>query len=296
MPGRLTRWLAALAFTALLATGGAAATAARAATRSHVVVIVMENKEYGQVIGSGSAPYTNRLARRYGLATAAYGIRHPSLPNYLALTGGSTFGIDSDCTDCHVGARNLVDQLEAAHRTWGGYMEGLPRTCFTGASAGVYAKKHNPFAYYDDIAGNPARCGRVVASGRLNARRLPDFAFLSPGLCNDTHDCSVATGDHYLSRLVPPLLRGLGPHGFLVLTYDEGESGGSCCADAHGGRVVTIVAGPDVRRGARLRTPVDHYGTLRTIEDAFRLDHLGRAGCGCSGSLRGLFRRAPRLR
>src|SRR3954449_2587231 len=116
---------------------------ARAATASHVVVIVMENKEYGDVIGNRSAPYTNRLARRYGLATASYGNRHPSLPNYLALTGGSTFGIDSDCTDCHVGARNIVDQLEDAHRSWGGFMEGLPRTCFTGGTAGEYAKKHN---------------------------------------------------------------------------------------------------------------------------------------------------------
>jgi hypothetical protein len=256
----------------------------------------MENKEASQVVGSRDAPYLNRLVRRYGVATASYGIRHPSLPNYLALTSGSTHGIDSDCTDCHVGARNLVDQLEAAHRTWGAYMEGLPQTCFAGASSGVYAKKHNPFAYYDDIAGDPGRCSHVVAAGRLDPRHLPDFAFLSPGLCHDTHDCDVGAGDRYLSRVVPPLVRGLGPHGFLVLTYDEGESQGGCCADAHGGRVVTIVAGPDVRRGARQRTPVDHYGTLRTIEDAFGMPHLGRAGCACSGSLRGLFRRAPHLR
>jgi hypothetical protein len=273
----------------------ALAAPARAAAASHVVVIVMENKEYGQVIGSHGAPYTNRLARRYGLATASYGIRHPSLPNYLALTGGSTFGIDSDCTDCHVRARSIADQLEDAHLTWGGYMEGLPRTCFKGATSGVYAKKHNPFAYFDGIANDPARCRHVVASGRLDPKHLPSFAFLSPGLCHDTHDCSVGTGDRYLAKVVPPLLRGLGPHGFLVLTYDEGESGGGCCTDAHGGRIVTIVAGPDVRRGARLRRPVSHYGTLRTIEDAFGLPHLGRAACACAGSLRGLFRRAPHL-
>src|SRR3954462_4674897 len=97
------------------------------AKTSHVVMIVMENKEYDDVIGSPDAPYINRLARRYGLATASYAIRHPSLPNYLALTGGSTFGIDSDCTDCHVSGRNIADQLEDAHRSWGGFMEGLPR-------------------------------------------------------------------------------------------------------------------------------------------------------------------------
>jgi membrane protein DedA with SNARE-associated domain len=290
--------VAAAVLAAVLVSAGGAPEA-QAAPASHVVVIVMENKSYGQVIGSRGAPYTNRLARRYGLATASYGIRHPSLPNYLALTGGSTFGISSDCTDCHVGARNIADQLEAAQRSWGAYLQGLPRPCFLGAGSGRYAKKHNPLAYYDDIAGNPARCAHLVPASRLDgdlrAGRLPSFAFLSPDLCNSTHDCGVGTGDRYLARVVPRVLRGLGPHGFLVLTYDEGESSGGCCQYASGGRIVTIVAGPDVKRGARLRTPVDHYGTLRTIEDAFGLPPLGRAACGCSGSLRPLFRRAPHI-
>jgi hypothetical protein len=273
--------------------------AVRASRSSHVVVLVMENKSYGQVIGNRGAPYTNRLAGRYGLATASYGIRHPSLPNYLALTGGSTFGITDDCTDCHVGARNIVDQLEGAHRSWAGYMEGLPKPCFLGAGSGRYAKKHDPFAYYDDIAGNPARCGHIVPasllSGDLRQGRLPDYAFVAPDLCHDTHDCDVRTGDRYLASVVPGVLKALGPHGFLVLTYDEGESSGGCCKDAHGGRVVTIVAGPDVRRGARLRSPVDHYGTLRTIEQAFGLPPVGRAACACSGTLNGLFRRRPHV-
>src|SRR3954468_5685081 len=93
---------------------------------SRVITIVMENKEYGDVIGDRDAPYVNRLARRYGLATRSYGVRPPSLPDYLALTSGSTHGIDSDCTDCHVSARNLVDQLEAARITWKAYMEDMP--------------------------------------------------------------------------------------------------------------------------------------------------------------------------
>ena len=83
-----------------------------AARSSHLVEIVMENREYGDVIGSPSAPYVNRLARRYGLATASHAITHPSLPNYIALTSGTTGGIESDCTSCSVDARNLPDQLE----------------------------------------------------------------------------------------------------------------------------------------------------------------------------------------
>jgi hypothetical protein len=101
------------------------------------------------------------------------------------------------------------------------------------------------------------------------------------------HDCSVATGDRFLSVLVPRLLQGLGPHGYLVLTFDEGIS-----AVHGGGRITTIVAGPDVVRGGKLAGDVDHYGVLRTIEDTFGLPHLGAAADPHNGSLRGLFARA----
>src|SRR5205823_3906477 len=84
------------------------------AERSRVIVIVMENAEYGEVIGSGAAPFVNRLARRYALASSSFAIGHPSLPNYLALTSGSTQGINSDCTDCRATGLSIVDQLEAA--------------------------------------------------------------------------------------------------------------------------------------------------------------------------------------
>ena len=127
-------------------------------------------------------------------------------------------------------------------------MEGLPSPCSQVAGAGRYAKKHDPFMYYDDVARNPRRCRRVVGFGDLvrDLRRgtLPAFAFVSPDLCHDTHDCDVATGDRFLSGLVPRLLRELGPRGFLVLTWDEGSSTAGCCTDAHGGRIATIVAGP----------------------------------------------------
>jgi hypothetical protein len=269
-------------------------------TSSHVVTIVMENREYGEIIGSPDAPYTNRLARRYGLATRSYGVRHPSLPDYIALTSGSTHGISSDCTDCHVGARNIVDQLEGARISWKGYFEDMPSPCFEGATAGAYAKKHNPFLYYDDVVSRPSRCRKVVPltqlSGDLRRGAMPTYAFISPNLCNDTHDCDVRTGDRFLARLLPSVLRALGPHGFLILTYDEGSSNAGCCGGSRGGHIATIVAGPDVRRGARDGRPVDHYGVLRTIEDALRVGHLGAAADRRHGDLRGLFTRAPKLR
>ncbi len=269
-------------------------------TSSHVTVIVMENKEATDVVGSSSSPYVTALAHRYAMATRSYAIRHPSLPNYLALTSGSTHGITSDCTDCHVGARNIVDQLEAAGLSWKAYMEDLPAPCSQVASAAGYAKKHDPFMYYDDVAHDPGRCRKVVGFDRLSAdlRRgtLPTFSFISPNLCDDTHDCDVPTGDRFLAGLVPRLLRETGPHGFVVLTWDEGTTDDGCCVDARGGRIATIVAGPDVRRHARSARPVDHYGVLRTIENALRLPPLGGAAHRRSGTLDSLFAHIHRAR
>ena len=271
-----------------------------AADVSRVVVIVMENREYGRIVGSDKAPFLNRLIRDGGLATRFYGTQHPSLPNYIALTGGSTFQIQSDCKYCHIKATNIVDQLEGAGISWKAYIEDMPTFCYGGAIAGDYAKKHNPFAYYDTITTNPARCRRVVPATELTPDiendRLPRFVWLTPDLCNDMHNCRIGTGDRYLSRIVPPLLSALGPHGFLAITWDEGSSDKGCCRYATGGRIPTVLAGPDIRAGARSARPVDHYSLLRTIEEAFGLPPLRRAGCTCSPPLDDLFRHPPRPR
>ncbi|HEY7967709.1 MAG TPA: alkaline phosphatase family protein [Solirubrobacteraceae bacterium] len=261
----------------------------------------MENKAAGSVIGSRDAPYANSLARRYGLAEASYAITHPSLPNYMALTSGSTEGITSDCWPCVVGGANIVDQLEAAGISWRAYLEGVPSACYRGEGAGGYAAKHNPFIHYRDVAGSAKRCARLVGFGALasDLRRgtLPAFAWITPNLCDDTHDCDVATGDRFLERTVPPLLRELGPHGFLVITWDEGVDAAGCCAgQAAGGRIATIVAGPDVRPGGRSDRPLSHYGVLATIEQALGLARLGGAARAVNGTLDPLFSVAPRLR
>jgi len=142
-------------------TAGAAATAHLPAF-THIFIIVMENKGYDQVIGNAEAPYLNTLAAQYSLATNYYANTHPSLPNYLALTGGDTFGITRDCPDCTVAQPNLVDQLEAAGKSWKAYMESMPRPCFVGDAAPLYRQKHNPFIYYDDVRTNPERCSKIV--------------------------------------------------------------------------------------------------------------------------------------
>jgi hypothetical protein len=287
-------------FTALLCAGCSHAAPGRplgvgavarlpASAASHVVVIVMENAEYGEVIGSRDAPYANALARRYALATHSFAITHPSLPNYLALVSGSTHGVSSDCTGCAVSGPSIVDQLEAAHLSWRAYMEDMPHACFRGASARGYAKKHDPFIYFSTVSRSPTRCSRLVGfpelGADLRAGRLPAFAWITPNLCDDGHDCGVRGGDRFLARTVPALLHELGPHGLLVVTWDEGSSESGCCGVARGGHVATILAGPGARAGARDSAPVDHYGLLGTLERQLGLPPLAGAADPRSGTL-----------
>jgi phosphatidylinositol-3-phosphatase len=300
-------WLAVaavVAATTLVACGGGGglrpatpSPPAAASKESRVVVIVMENREYGRILGNSKAPYLNRLARDGGVATRFFGTRHPSLPNYIALTSGSTFTIQSDCKYCHIKATNIVDQFEAAHVSWKAYIEDMPTFCYGGAVAGNYAKKHNPFAYYDTVTRDPARCRRVVPAtelrGDIRTGRLPRFVWITPNLCDDMHNCKVGDGDRWLASVVPPLLRSLGPHGFLAITWDEGSSDLGCCRYAVGGHIATLLVGPDVRPGGRMTRPADHYSLLRTIEQAFGLRPLRRAGCPCSPPLNDLFVRPP---
>jgi hypothetical protein len=259
---------------------------------AHIAVVVMENEEYGDIIGSQATPYINHLAREYALARSMFAIAHPSLPNYLALTGGSTFGISSDCTDCTVHKTSLVDQLSAAHVSWKAYMEDLPHPCFDGPQAGGYAKKHDPFIYYARVFTQPSRCRRIVPLTQLATDErdggLPSFMWITPNLCHDMHDCPPAVGDRFLSRLLPALLDALGPRGLLILTWDESVTDDGCCRLAAGGHIATILAGPGARRGARLTVPVDHYSTLQTIEDLLGLPRLRGAACACTPSLQPL--------
>jgi hypothetical protein len=242
---------------------------------THVVVVVFENEEATSIDGNPDAPTFNALARRYAPLTTYDAIGHPSLPNYLALVSGSAHGIRSDCTDCLVRGRSLADTLEAAGKTWKTYAEDLPYPGFTGGYSGRYAKKHDPFLYFRDVVESRSRRNRVVPFPQLGhdlvRRRLPDFSLLIPNLCNDMHDCSVATGDAWLKAHVAPLLHSPQLRGGVVfVVFDEGTSdrGG-------GGRIEALALGPTVRRGSRFARATNHYGLLRTIEDAWGLPRLG---------------------
>lgn len=266
--------LAALALVAAALLGCRAATGATNAVPDfdHVVVVVFENKESGSVLGAHDAPTFNLYGRVYARATQYYGVAHPSLPNYLALIAGSTFGHTTNCVDCPIGAQSLSDTIGASGRTWKAYAEGLPSRGFLGGASGRYTKKHNPFAYFTSITLSPARRERIVPLEELAADAksgaLPDFSFVVPDLCSSMHDCPVRAGDLWLRRVVGPLLKL--PRTAIFITFDEGATW-----VRGGGHIPTLVVGTAVRPNSAFRRITNHYGLLRTIEDAWQLPRLG---------------------
>ena len=250
---------------------------------SHVFLIVMENEESTGIMGNNAAAYINALATGHGLATQYFAVSHPSLPNYLALTAGSTEGIASDCTGCYVDATNIADQVESSGRSWKAYLESMPSSCYVG-DAYPYMQKHNPFIYYNDVRTNPARCAEHVVpftqlSTDLVNGTVPNLVWITPNMCNDMHDCSIATGDAWLANVVPGILASSAFQngGVLFITWDEGESSAGCCGNAAGGQVATLVIAPNGVAGLRSTIAETHYSLLRTIEDAWGLSALGQA-------------------
>lgn len=251
----------------------------------HVFLLLMENKDYAEVIGNPDAPYLNDLAARFTLGEDYHAIRHPSLPNYLALLTGSTLGVTDDCTDCFFDARSLVDSLEARGRTWKSYQEDLPEPCFLGVAADAYAMRHDPFVYLRSVRDDAERCQHVVPLTQLDADLAagspPDLIWITPNVRNDMHDESVAFGDRWLAGFVPRILESPAwqANGALMIVWDEGRSAtpDTCCAGAVGGHVPFLLLTPTRPAGVHLTMPLTHYGLLAGIERAWGLDRLGHS-------------------
>jgi phosphatidylinositol-3-phosphatase len=245
----------------------------------HVYLIVFENHGYDAVVNGKQMPYLQNLIRQGGLATAYHAIGRPSQPNYIALFSGDVHDIDDDANH-DIDAANLADQLEAKGRSWSVSAENLPNGCFTGATAsggrdgpGTYARKHEPAISFLSISRNPARCGRIHDLTAFDPAEA-DFQLIVPNLCNDAHDCPLATADTWLSKVVPKILESetFKKDGLLVVTFDE--------ADSRGGTQVALVAvGQSVPPGTTSDVPTTHYSLLRTIEDNWGLGCLAQS-CG----------------
>jgi hypothetical protein len=262
------------------------APAAKVPVFSHVMVIVLENHEYGFVVGNNSQmPILNRLAGENTLLTQYYAVGHPSLPNYIALVSGDTQGITTDCSNCFVGATNLADLLNKANLTWKTYQEDMPSPCFVG-SAGTYAQRHNPFIYFNDVRTDAELCqANVVPLTQLDTDLangvLPNFSFIMPNLCNSAHDCDLAVADRWLGAMITKLTsaKSYDDHSLIIVTFDEGQGSHSCCGlpKSAGGQVATLLISPLAKAGFQDPTPYSHYSILKTLSAAWGIPELGHA-------------------
>ena len=230
----------------------ATATTAQAAglpTPDHVVVVVMENHSYSQIIGSSSAPYINNTLKAGGAnLTQSFAITHPSEPNYYALFSGSTQGrVDDSCVT--VGGfqtPNLASEVLAAGKTWASYNESLPSQGSTTCSSGNYA---------------PLSSAKTFAQFPTDYTTLPNVSFVIPNLCSDMHDCSISTGDTWIKNKLGAYATWAQSHNsLLVVTFDEDNS-------LSGNRIPTVVYGAHVTPGSSSATTYNHYSVLRTLED-----------------------------
>ena len=159
----------------------------------------------------------------------------------------------------------------------------------------MYVQKHNPFIYFDDIRTNSTRCNKIVPFTQfatdLQNNSVPNYAWITPNQCNDTHDCSISTGDNWLKTWVAKILASSAwkQNGVLFITYDEGSSSAGCCTYATGGHIVTLVISPLGKAAYKSSVAYDHYSLLRTIEDGWGLSELGKASCTCSPPMSDFF-------
>jgi len=244
----------------------------------HIVMVMLENESSGDIIGNTQAPYLNKLAQQYALASNYHALFHPSLPNYIALTGGTNAGITTDCSpggNCLARTTPITGEIAASGRSWKAYEQSMPAPCYR-QNAGDYAVRHNPFVYYPAIADSTASCRQhdvpySQLASDIAAKRLPNFVFITPNICDDMHSCPIATGDKWLAVEIPKLLQSdafTQQNSLLVITFDESS------ANSSSNQVATILAGPRVKRGYQSGAEYTHYSLLHTIETAWRLQPL----------------------
>lgn len=238
----------------------------------HVFIVVEENANFGDVIANPALPYLNGLANQYGLATNYFANAHPSIPNYFELTTGQILTLIDASTphDFPVSSQNVVRELLASGKSWRSYAEDLPSVGYTGGDTGRYAVRHNPLAYFTDVQNDPAQAQNLVPFSQfatdLSAANLPDYSFIVPNLCNDAHDCSLATADAWLNTNIKPLIQSpqFQMDGLLVILFDEADT---LDFTSGGGHVAAIIVSPLSKPGYKSIAFYQHQSVLRlTLE------------------------------
>jgi len=232
----------------------------------------LENHSQSEALSQ--MPHLAGWSQTFGQATSYFAITHPSLPNYFAIFGGSTFGVTSDCSvgssGCVPAAPSVWGQTLAAGGTARAYQESMTSNCQTGSS-GDYAPRHGPWAYWTDSTERAACQANDVPSGSAPSGRffddvvagtLPVTGELTPNLCNDGHDCSLSTADAWLGVWVPQILSGpdfTSGHLTVVITFDEDDS-------SQGNKVAFVVIDPRLH-GITVTGTYNHYSLTRWLDD-----------------------------
>lgn len=247
-----------------------------------------ENHSVQQVFPAGM-PYLWSLARRYAYATDWTDVGHPSLPNYLAIFGGSAFNQPQDCAPgpgCVYPGPTVFGQALTGGKTARAYEESMPEPCDV-SSSGEYDVNHNPWAYFP-AEGASCRTGDVPAGtpagGALtsDARRgnLPTVGLVTPNLQHDGHDGTLAQADAWLGAWIPVLMSGPDWRGgrlAIAVVFDEGETTE---------QVPFVFMAPGVS-GVTITHPANHYSLTRMIDQVAGAAPL-RQGRGAASVAAGL--------
>jgi hypothetical protein len=249
-----------------------------------VFLIVMENHNWSQIKGSKSAPYINSLLSQGAYAEAYYNPPklHPSEPNYLWLEAGTNFGVKNDNTpdvNHQASTKHLTTMLDAANITWRSYQEDIAGDVCPLENKDLYAPKHNPMIFFDDVTNkgdpNSDYCISHVRpfidlEDDLNQGNVANYNFITPNLCNDMHDSkgcatkdSIQNGDHWLKQTIPTIMDSdaYKNRGIIFVTWDEGEGGD--------GPIGMIVLSLQAKVGYSNTIPYTHSSTLRTLQEIF---------------------------
>lgn len=234
---------------------------------SHEVVVVLENESYNKIIGNDKMPYLNSLADKYGVADQFYANTHPSIGNYFMMTTGQIVTND-DLFDGVVTDDNMVREMDKTGKTWKVYAESIPEAGYLGGNTDVYAKRHNPFAYFSDVVNDKDEAAKIVPftelGGDLADNALPDFSFVVPNNCNNGHDCPFDVVDDWLKQQIGPLVDNADfqKDGLLVITFDEGRASDKAYG---GGHIPVILIGAQVKASYKSDVFYQQQNMLRTL-------------------------------
>jgi len=271
--------IASLATSVLAASGCSAA----ADPVTKILIVIEENHSLAQM--QSGMHYTASLAEKYGYATGYDAITHPSLPNYLAIAGGATFGvIDDKSPAAHpIDAQTIFGQAWAAGRTATTYAESAETNCDKQGNA-LYAVRHNPWLYFTPAAEQSRCMSSDVPFGQFAGDvangRLPNVGFVVPNLCNDAHDCSLATADAWFRDRMQAVFNGPDwKSGRLVVVLTADEAGHGAASNT----VLTVVIHPSQNHRV-VTTSLTHYSLTRLCEDIVHAPYLNNAASAPSMS------------